>query len=117
MEPASVHFAGHACRFRPLASAQASSRASCVIRPGAVLPGDRAGVGPAMIEKVREVVTDGNGQFRIVDLRPGAYTVTFTLPGFLDHQARGDFAGGFLHRHGQRRHAGRRAGRDGDRHR
>src|SRR5688572_27891120 len=36
---------------------------------------------PALIEKVRTVVTDDNGQYRIVDLRPGTYTVSFTLPG------------------------------------
>jgi len=33
-------------------------------------------------EKVRAVVTDDTGQYRIVDLRPGDYTVTFSLPGF-----------------------------------
>jgi Carboxypeptidase regulatory-like domain len=37
---------------------------------------------PALIEKVRTAVTDGQGLYRIVDLRPGLYTVTFTLPGF-----------------------------------
>ena len=37
---------------------------------------------PALIEKVRTAVTDGSGQYRIVDLRGGAYTVTFTLQGF-----------------------------------
>ena len=37
---------------------------------------------PALIEKVRTVVTDSEGLYRIVDLRPGVYTVTFTLPGF-----------------------------------
>ena len=36
----------------------------------------------ALIEKVRTVVTDGNGQYRIEDLRPGTYTVTFTRAGF-----------------------------------
>jgi len=36
----------------------------------------------ALIEKVRTVVTDGTGQYRIVDLRPGLYKVTFALPGF-----------------------------------
>ena len=35
-----------------------------------------------LIEKVRTAVTDGNGRFQLVDLRPGAYVVTFTLPGF-----------------------------------
>jgi hypothetical protein len=37
---------------------------------------------PVLIEKVRTAVTDGNGRFQIVDLRPGTYSVTFTLPGF-----------------------------------
>src|SRR5262245_54337571 len=37
---------------------------------------------PALIEKVRTVVTDGEGRYNIVDLRTGTYTVTFTLPGF-----------------------------------
>ena len=37
---------------------------------------------PALIEKVRSVVSDSQGLYRIVDLRPGTYTVTFTLPGF-----------------------------------
>ena len=32
--------------------------------------------------KVRTVVTDAQGQYKIVDLRPGTYTVTFSLPGF-----------------------------------
>jgi hypothetical protein len=36
----------------------------------------------ALIEKVRSVVSDGSGQYRVVDLRPGTYAVTFTLPGF-----------------------------------
>ncbi len=36
----------------------------------------------ALIEKVRTVVTDGRGQYRIEDLRPGAYTLTFTREGF-----------------------------------
>ena len=37
---------------------------------------------PALIEKVRTVVTDGSGQYQIVNLPPGPYTVTFALPGF-----------------------------------
>ncbi|MET0215843.1 MAG: carboxypeptidase-like regulatory domain-containing protein, partial [Vicinamibacterales bacterium] len=50
---------------------------------GAVLPGVTVeAASPALIEKVRTVVTDSEGLYRIVDLRPGAYTVTFTLPGF-----------------------------------
>ena len=35
-----------------------------------------------LIERVRSVVTDEKGQYKIVDLRPGTYTVTFSLPGF-----------------------------------
>ena len=50
---------------------------------GAVLPGVTVeAASPALIEKTRSAVTDGNGQYRIVDLRPGIYAVTFTLAGF-----------------------------------
>src|SRR5215210_4232261 len=49
---------------------------------GAVLPGVGVEVSsPALIEKVRTVVTDGSGLYRIINLPPGAYTVTFTLQG------------------------------------
>jgi hypothetical protein len=50
---------------------------------GAVLPGVTVeAASPALIEKVRSVVTDGEGRYNIVDLRPGTYAVTFTLGGF-----------------------------------
>src|SRR5206468_3770088 len=50
---------------------------------GAVLPGVTVEASsPALIEKVRAVVTDSQGNYKIVDLRPGTYSVTFTLPGF-----------------------------------
>jgi hypothetical protein len=50
---------------------------------GAVLPGVTVEASsPALIEKVRTVVTDGEGLYKLVDLRPGTYTVTFTLAGF-----------------------------------
>jgi uncharacterized surface anchored protein len=50
---------------------------------GAVLPGVTVeAASPALIEKVRVVVTDNSGNYKVVDLRPGTYTVTFTLPGF-----------------------------------
>jgi hypothetical protein len=37
---------------------------------------------PVLIEKVRTTISDSSGRYQIVDLRPGSYTVTFTLPGF-----------------------------------
>ena len=50
---------------------------------GGVLPGVNVEVSsPALIEKARSVVTDGTGLYRIVNLPPGTYTVTFTLQGF-----------------------------------
>jgi hypothetical protein len=50
---------------------------------GAVLPGVTVEASsPALIEKTRSVVTGGTGQYSIENLRPGTYTVTFTLTGF-----------------------------------
>jgi len=50
---------------------------------GAVMPGVTVEASsPALIEQVRSAVTDGAGRYSIIDLRPGTYTVTFTLPGF-----------------------------------
>ena len=50
---------------------------------GGVLPGVTVEASsPSLIEGVRSVVTDGTGQYRVVDLRPGIYTITFTLTGF-----------------------------------
>jgi hypothetical protein len=50
---------------------------------GAVLPGVTVEIAsPALIEKTRSAVTDGSGQFQIIQLVPGTYTVTFTLQGF-----------------------------------
>ncbi len=65
--------------------ASAQSVIAGVVRDttGAVLPGVTVEASsPALIEKVRTVTTDEAGQFRIVDLRPGLYAVTFTLAGF-----------------------------------
>ena len=67
------------------ASAQSSSSIAGVVKDtiGAVLPGVTVEASsPALIEKVRTAVTDGAGQYKIVDLVPGIYTVTFTLTGF-----------------------------------
>src|SRR5258705_12772566 len=50
---------------------------------GGVLPGVTVeAASPALIERVRSVTTDSSGLYRIVDLRPGVYTISFTLPGF-----------------------------------
>src|ERR1700732_984790 len=50
---------------------------------GAVLPGVTVEASsPALIERVRTAVTDAAGQYKIVDLRPGTYALTFTLTGF-----------------------------------
>jgi hypothetical protein len=71
--------------FVPIAAAQQASGIAGVVRDtsGAVLPGVTVEASsPALIEKVRTVVADGEGRYNIVDLRPGTYTVTFTLAGF-----------------------------------
>src|SRR4249920_1786711 len=50
---------------------------------GAVMPGVLVEASsPALIEKTRSVVTDSSGQYKIVDLGPGTYEVSFTLTGF-----------------------------------
>jgi hypothetical protein len=50
---------------------------------GAVLPGVTVEASsPVLIEQTRTATTDARGLYRIIDLRPGVYTVTFTLPGF-----------------------------------
>ena len=66
------------------AAQQTSSIAGAVADPsGGVLPGVTVEVAsPALIERVRSAVTDSDGRYNIIDLRPGTYTVTFTLAGF-----------------------------------
>jgi len=50
---------------------------------GAVLPGVNVeAASDVLIEKSKTVVTDGSGQYKIIDLRPGTYILTFTLTGF-----------------------------------
>ena len=72
------------------AFAQGSITGAVKDATGALLPGVTVEASsPALIEKVRSVVSDGAGQYRIVDLRPGTYTVTFTLPGFGQHKREG----------------------------
>src|SRR5262245_63549416 len=66
-----------------LAQAQASINGVVRDTSGAILPGVTVeAASPALIEKTRTVVTDGTGQYKVEQLRPGTYTVTFTLTGF-----------------------------------
>src|SRR4026208_301856 len=67
------------------AAALAQGAITGVVRDasGAVLPGVTVeAASPVLIEKVRSVLSDSTGQYRIVDLRPGSYAVTFALQGF-----------------------------------
>ncbi|PYR00557.1 MAG: hypothetical protein DMF94_07015 [Acidobacteria bacterium] len=64
-------------------SAQSSITGLVKDTTGAVLPGVTIETtSPAIIEKVRTAVSDGQGRYTIIDLRPGVYKVTFTVPGF-----------------------------------
>ena len=67
------------------AAASAQSGIAGVVKDttGAIVPGVTVEASsPALIEKTRSVVTDEKGQYKIVDLRPGVYIVTFSLTGF-----------------------------------
>ena len=76
-------------RLLPAAAAAQDSTSATIVAvvrdtSGAVLPGVTVeAASPALIERVRSVVSDQAGRFRIKILRPGAYSVTFTLPGFM----------------------------------
>jgi hypothetical protein len=72
-----------ACLLPSVVSAQGSITGVVRDSSGAVLPGVTVeATSPALIEKTRSAVTDSSGQYRIEDLRPGLYVVTFTLSGF-----------------------------------
>jgi hypothetical protein len=79
-----VACAGLVCLLLPArASAQSVIAGTVRDASGAVIPGVTVEASsPVLIEKTRSVVTDGAGNYRIVDLRPGTYKVTFSLPGF-----------------------------------
>ena len=69
--------------FAPSAHAQSAITGVVKDTSGAVLPGVTVeAASDVLIERTRSAVTDGSGAYRIVDLRPGTYVVTFTLPGF-----------------------------------
>src|SRR4029453_6760706 len=66
-------------------SARAQSTIPGVVKDpsGAVLPGVSVeATSDALIERTRSVTTDGQGAYKIVDLRPGTYVVTFIVAGF-----------------------------------
>lgn len=66
-----------------LAFAQSSIAGVVKDATGAVLPGVTVEASSsALIEKTRNVVTDDSGNYKIIDLRPGTYTMTFSLSGF-----------------------------------
>jgi len=74
-----------ACLVALPSAAWAQSAFAGIVRDtsGAVMPGVTVeAASPVLIEKVRSAVTDANGAYRIVDLRPGVYTITYSLPGF-----------------------------------
>jgi hypothetical protein len=66
-----------------VALAQSAIAGAAKDASGAVLPGVTVeAASNVLIERVRTTTTDSNGQYRLVDLRPGIYIVTFTLAGF-----------------------------------
>ena len=74
-------------------------RARFGIRLALSLPGVTVELSsPVLIEKVRTAATDGSGRYQLVDLRPGAYTVTFTLAGLRRRSAVKDVALSWLGR-------------------
>src|SRR5215831_14238543 len=83
-----------------VASAQTGAALTGVVTDttGAVLPGVTVEArSPALIEQVRSAVTDETGRYRIVDLRPGTYSVTFSLPGFANVAREGiELSGSFI---------------------
>ena len=75
-----------------LAQGASTATISGVVRDssGAVLPGVTVeAASPALIEKVRSTVTDDRGEYRLAELRPGTYTVTFSIAGFSTLQRAG----------------------------
>ncbi|MGH9386630.1 MAG: carboxypeptidase-like regulatory domain-containing protein, partial [Vicinamibacterales bacterium] len=65
------------------AAAQSSIAGRVTDNTSGVLPGVTVeAASPALIEGTRVAVTDARGQYEIIDLRPGTYKVTFSLPGF-----------------------------------
>src|SRR5262245_32914951 len=69
--------------FASLASAQSTISGQVRDSSGAVMAGVKVeAASEALIERSRTETTNENGRYTIVDVRPGPYTITFTLPGF-----------------------------------
>src|SRR5215203_3419169 len=78
-----VHLVALAVLMPTIAFAQATITGTVKDASGAVLPGVNVEASsPVLIEKVRTVVTDGEGRYQLVELRPGTYSVTYSLAGF-----------------------------------
>jgi hypothetical protein len=76
--------------FSTAASAQSIITGTVRDVSGAAMPGVTVeAASPVLIEKVKAVVSDGNGNYRITDLRPGVYSVSFTLTGFSTYRREG----------------------------
>ena len=78
-------------------SASGAIAGSAKDETGAALPGVTVEVAsPALIEKVRTAVTDGQGNYKLTELRPGVYTVSFSLAGFSVYKREGiELSAGF----------------------
>ena len=73
-----------------VAFAQAAIAGSVKDGSGAPLPGVMVqATSPALIEKARRAVTDSAGKYRIENLRPGTYAISFTLNGWRTYQREG----------------------------
>ncbi len=69
--------------FSPSISAQSTISGQARDASGAVMSEVSVeAASPALIERARTVITNGEGRYAIVDVRPGTYTITFTKPGF-----------------------------------
>ena len=65
------------------AAAQSQFSGQVTDDTGGVLPGVTVEVSnPELIGGVRAAVTDGQGRYTVIDLRPGSYTLTYSLAGF-----------------------------------
>ncbi len=69
--------------FASIASAQSTISGQVKDSSGAVMAGVKVeAASPALIEGSRTVTTDGSGRYAVVDVRPGTYTITFSMQGF-----------------------------------